>query len=305
MSNEHSDAQDWSHWRGDRAPFFPVSEDIMFYPPLSEASDKLFRFFINLLAVMNRQQTFRRDEGQNEIRLDWTSAASIAGCRRRDAFSRLATEAEHLGLLKVSKTTVDVTIHVCNWPELRGSVGRTENRRTKNREQRREKETSLSEEPSASTERPSAGHDKAVAREEDHGGMPVSAEFWADLRRRAAKHGGVWPEVPDSATEQLIRDRWADGADTEAFQRALDGYWIMHANADPSEFNAAAYFTPYTAFKAEKFSRYVQASYQAVQAKTEPRGPAYSPWTGHPPDTDLSPDLKNGVEMAIHSTRRA
>jgi len=252
----------------DRRRWFRLYEDLLDDPALNSVAPDVFRFYVRLLAMLNR--TKQRD---GTIRFDRFALNACAMREQRRHALSVARSGAEAGLFTLSEEGADVLIQVPKWAELQG-VAPAEPRRdpsrtppTKTKTKTKTKTTPKPPSPSAPAAAASRGSRRSRSVKID----PRVLEVWPRIREAFAAHGRSLGEQPGADRSKLIAARLDEGATEGDLVAAVHGYVNFHgALAERDGFDARKYFRPSTVFKRDGFSDRVELGAQGRSLKAGP-----------------------------------
>lgn len=236
----------------DHRRWFRVREDILDDQKLTNVSAEAFRFFIRLLAMLNRTKTT-----DGNIRLD---RYALNGCAMREQLRHsrsTAREGATAGLYSMREDGSDTLFRVPKWAKTQElSPARLRSRSG------RSPSTKTTPKTTPKTNRKD-GSQGPLLEDQDQGSASTAVTLctrvvsaWPSIRAAFFEYGRKLGDAPGSDRIELIGRRLSEGRSETELVAAVHGYVVFHRGleTDASGFNPRQYFRVETVFKADGFS---------------------------------------------------
>lgn len=232
-----------------------MMEDIIDDPKLASVDGDTFRFFIRLLAMLNRTKS--RD---GVIFLDRFALNACAMREQRRHALRIARSGAAAGLYRMSEDGLHVSIEVCNWSKLQ-ELRPTGPRQTPDKAPSPKTTPNLLPLEEKNLESTSGSDSLSLDLDSDSSqkvnGYAFRAQAaWPEVREMFAKFGNIGlRSKPGSGHLAAMVKRLKDGATDADLPAAVRGYVHFHQGLEPTEsgFNPRQYFNPGRVFRREGF----------------------------------------------------
>lgn len=274
----------------DHRRYFHVLEDILDSPKLrDEVSADVFRFYIRLLAMLNRTKS--RD---GSINLGRRALNLCAGREQRRHSLAIARGGAVAGLYTLSVDGEQALIRVPNWAKHQGYTPTTL------------RPDSDETPPPNPVPNPTPTTPPISPPKSDKPGSPEAKarEAWPELRRAAAAYGVGWGKTPGSAQVKIIADRIkADGLNEDQLEAIIHGYIALRGTTPDDRFDPLKHLYPSTLYRPKNWPNYLAAAESAPKRK-EPKRTIFEGYdrSGHklPTEPEIAAALEKGRELFKH-----